>query len=131
MEVWVKLIAHYIAMGCEIATVVVLAMGAIKAFVRSVANWRLYDDLEVKKEIWLRFAGSLMLALEFALAADIAETAVSPTWEELGQLAAIAAIRTFLNYFLEKDLAETRELEIRPRGRGMRSRPNDATEADV
>jgi hypothetical protein len=44
--------------------------------------------------------------LQFALAGDIVRTAISPTWEEIGQLAAIAAIRTFLNYFLEKDLAE-------------------------
>ena len=37
-------------------------------------------------------------------AADIVRTVVSPTWEQLGQLASIAFIRTFLNYFLEKDL---------------------------
>jgi uncharacterized membrane protein len=31
-------------------------------------------------------------------------TAIAPTWVELGQLAAVAVIRTFLNYFLEKDV---------------------------
>ena len=45
-----------------------------------------------------------MLGLEFMLAADIVRTVIEPTWRELGQLAATALIRTFLNYFLERDL---------------------------
>jgi uncharacterized membrane protein len=40
------------------------------------------------------------------LAADIVRSAISPSWEQIGQLAAIAAIRTFLSYFLERDLKE-------------------------
>jgi uncharacterized membrane protein len=44
------------------------------------------------------------LGLEFELAADIIRTAIAPTWTDIGQLAAIGLIRTFLNYFLEKDL---------------------------
>ena len=35
---------------------------------------------------------------------DIIGSIVSPTWEDIGQLGAIAVIRTFLNYFLEQDL---------------------------
>jgi uncharacterized membrane protein len=31
-------------------------------------------------------------------------TVIAPTWQEIGQLAAIALIRTFLNFFLERDL---------------------------
>jgi len=57
-----------------------------------------------KKEVWLRFGVWLLLGLEFELAADIIRSAIAPTWAEIGQLAAIAVIRTFLNYFLEQDL---------------------------
>jgi Protein of unknown function (DUF1622) len=46
-----------------------------------------------------------LLALEFALAADIVRTAVAPTWEDITKLAVIATIRTMLNYFLAKDIA--------------------------
>lgn len=46
----------------------------------------------------------LLLALEFELAADVLRTAISPTWDDVGKLGAIAAIRTALNYFLEKDI---------------------------
>ena len=51
-------------------------------------------------------AAARTLGLEFQLAADILKTAVAPSWEEIGQLAAIAAIRTALNYFLGKEIAE-------------------------
>jgi len=46
----------------------------------------------------------LLLGLEFELAADIIGSVVSPTWMDIGELAAIAVIRTFLNYFLERDI---------------------------
>lgn len=54
----------------------------------------------------------LVLGLEFQLAADVLKTAVAPSFTEIGQLAAIAAIRTLLNYFLTKEIAgERAELE--------------------
>ena len=55
----------------------------------------------------------LALALEFQLASDILETAISPSWQRIGQLAAIATIRTALNYFLTRELAgERRDVEL-------------------
>lgn len=36
----------------------------------------------------------LALALEFELAADILRTAIAPTWNEIGQFAAIIVLRT-------------------------------------
>jgi uncharacterized membrane protein len=60
--------------------------------------------------VWRRYGVWLLLGLEFELAADIIETVISPEWMDIAQLAAIAVIRTFLNYFLEKDLeASVRE----------------------
>ena len=56
------------------------------------------------RQIWLRFATWILLALEFALAADILRTAVAPTWDDISKLAVIATIRTMLNYFLAKDI---------------------------
>ena len=48
----------------------------------------------------------LAVALEFELAADVLNTAVTPTWADIEKLAAIAALRTALNYFLEKEIRE-------------------------
>jgi len=58
----------------------------------------------IRRGAWVRFAVWLLLGLEFELAADIIRTAISPTWTDIGQLGAIATIRTVLNYFLEKDI---------------------------
>lgn len=59
---------------------------------------------EAKEEIRLRLGRWLALALEFELGADILRTAIAPTWSEIGQLAAIAAVRTALNYFLQQEI---------------------------
>ena len=58
--------------------------------------------------IRLSFARYLTLALELQLAADILSTAVAPTWERIGKLAAIAVIRTALNYFLSLEMKDER-----------------------
>jgi uncharacterized membrane protein len=65
----------------------------------------------------LPLARYLALALEFQLAADILSTAVAPTWDQIGQLAAVAVIRTGLNYFLRREMAEE-EAEMRGPGEG-------------
>lgn len=52
----------------------------------------------------LRLSRFLVFALELELAADILGTGFSPTWDEIGKLAAIAVIRTVLNYFLAKEM---------------------------
>lgn len=49
---------------------------------------------------------SRYLALEFQLGSDILSTAVAPSWDQIGKLAAIAVIRTVLNYFLTKEMGE-------------------------
>jgi uncharacterized membrane protein len=46
----------------------------------------------------------LAMALEFQLAADLLGTTVAPSWDQLGRLGAIAVIRTFLNYFLAREI---------------------------
>jgi uncharacterized membrane protein len=45
------------------------------------------------------------LALEFQLGADIDATTIKPTLQSLGELAILEAIRTFLNFFLQRELA--------------------------
>ncbi len=61
--------------------------------------------------IRLSFARYLTLALELQLAADILSTSVAPTWESIGKLAAIAVIRTVLNYFLNKEIRQEQASE--------------------
>jgi uncharacterized membrane protein len=59
--------------------------------------------------IRLTFSRYLSLALEFQLASDILSTSVAPSWGEVGKLAAIAVIRTALNYSLSREIREYAE----------------------
>ena len=105
MEEVFKHIAGLIAMGVEASAVLIIAYGALEGLygaARALIEGR--TKRGQRKDVWLRFGVWLLLGLEFELAADIIRTAISPTWTDVGQLAAIGAIRTFLNFFLERDL---------------------------
>lgn len=105
MEHWLKEIAEIAALLLEIVVVFVVLLGGARALVQLVAasaNRKL--DTPAARAIWVGFATSILLALEFALGADIIDTAVAPTWDDIGQLAAIAAIRTGLGFFLGRDI---------------------------
>src|ERR1700761_5439255 len=104
MDAIVETAARWVALGCDAATIAVIAWGAILALWRVILTWRGKTGHPIKRDIWVRFAGWIALALEFALAADISRTALAPTWDQIGQLSAIAAIRTFLNLFLTRDI---------------------------
>ena len=103
-------IAEQVAQACEMISVALVALGAAEAVGRLVLRWRDYGDLVLKRDIWRRFAAAILLSLEFALAAEIARTAIAPTWVDIGQLAAIAGLRTLLYLFLARDLGVERTL---------------------
>ena len=114
MEELFKRMAESLALGVEAAAALIIAYGALEAVVgsiRSIAIGR--TKRGQRKDVWLRFGVWLLLGLEFELGADIIRTAISPTWTDIGQLAAIGAIRTFLNYFLEDDLEKYEEMKTR------------------
>lgn len=95
----------------EAAGAVVIAVGALWAFARFLRAAVRRDTLDFVK-VRLLLGRFLALGLEFQLASDILNTAVAPTFEEIGKLAAVATIRTALNYFLAKEIArERQELE--------------------
>jgi uncharacterized membrane protein len=74
-----------------------------------VGDRRTMNTPKFFNSIRLQFGLWLALALEFQLGADILSTTIAPTLESLSKLGLIAVIRTFLNYFLGKEL----ESEIR------------------
>jgi uncharacterized membrane protein len=105
----VKNISAVVATCSEFTAVVVIVIGALHAILSAVRGLIRQRTVVAPLVVFRGFAAWLVLALEFLLAADVLRTAITPTWNEIGQLAAIAAIRTFLNYSLSHDLrhAET------------------------
>jgi uncharacterized membrane protein len=63
---------------------------------------------ELYSRVRLTLSRYLGLALEFQLGADILSTAIAPSWDQIGKLAAIAVIRTVLNFFLSREMREER-----------------------
>jgi uncharacterized membrane protein len=84
----------------------VIIIGAVWAFARFVWVGLSRRDSGAFVPVRLTLGRFLALGLEFQLASDVLRTAVAPSYRELGQLAAVAAIRTALNYFLGKEIAE-------------------------
>ncbi|MEH1056737.1 DUF1622 domain-containing protein [Micromonospora sp. CPCC 206171] len=90
----------------EIVGATVIFVGALWAALRIVVEGLRHRSAAVFTPIRLSLGRFLALGLEFQLAADILRTAVSPTFDQIGQLAAIATIRTALNFFLRREIAQ-------------------------
>jgi uncharacterized membrane protein len=107
----------------EAAGATIIFVGAVLAFVRFLVFAARDRRSERLTPIRLGLARYLTLGLEFQLAGDILRTAVAPTYREIGQLAAIAAIRTALNYFVGREIRQERAevaegLEVETAARG-------------
>jgi uncharacterized membrane protein len=89
----------------ETAGALIIFLGALLAFGRFVFAAVTNRDQQEFVRVRLGLGRFLTLGLEFQLASDVLRTAIAPSFREIGQLAAIAAIRTALNYFLAKEIA--------------------------
>ena len=112
VEATARAMALHLAWFVEAAAAVVVGVAAVRALVGFLATLRRGTEHDATADaIRLTFGRALALALEFELAADVLKTVVAPTWNDIGLLAAIAILRTGLNYFLERELqgAERRD----------------------
>lgn len=105
----------WIVLVVESAGAVIIGVGAALAIVMAIAAMHPPARSDAFTRVRLTLGSYLVLGLEFQLAADILKTAVAPSFNEIGQLAAIAGIRTVLNHFLEKEIAQER-VELAQKG---------------
>lgn len=100
----------------EFVAILIIAIALLKAVQRYIRTPRKRGNVVYPTEpmahpsIRLELGLTLALALEFLLAADIVGTAVSPEWDAIAKLAAITGIRTFLNFFLHREVQELQNL---------------------
>lgn len=106
MEDLFRNITFYLASGVEAAAALVIALATLEAVLGALGLYfvRPAQPEDRKISLRLKLGRWLALALEFLLAADILRTAIAPTWDDIGKLAAIAALRTALNYFLAQEV---------------------------
>jgi len=101
LVLWLKLVI-------ELVGALLIGIGVVITTIRAarVIGRPQLADYDKARLVLSRF---LALGLEFQLAADIIGTAVAPSWTQIGKLAAIAVIRTGLNYFLTREIKEQQE----------------------
>ena len=118
IEGTIVVFVQWLKLGIQTVGVVLVAIGvcvAIAQFVRLLTARKTTEFTDIR----LTLSSYLALALEFELGADILGTAVSPSWDQIGKLGAVAVIRTGLNFFLSREMKQEKTLET---GKA----PNDA-----
>jgi uncharacterized membrane protein len=87
--------------------VMIMAYGGVKSAIHfMLSTIRKQNHLPY---IRIELGKHLALGLEFLVGKDIIESIMQPTWDELGKLAAIIALRTAVTLMLSWELKEIKE----------------------
>ncbi len=104
-------VLNHTSLGIGICGVAIIVWGALLMLVRllrleltRIRGLRICREREALRH---QFGSYLLLGLEFLIAADIIETVVNPTLEEVALLGGIVLIRTVISYFLDRELADS------------------------
>ena len=106
-ESLVRAAVEWLRLGVETLGALVVGVGIVVVLVEMLRH-ALVERRQDFTAVRLAFARYLALALELQLAADILSTSIAPSWDQIGKLAAIAVIRTALNYFLTVEMRKER-----------------------
>ena len=106
MEEIAKQVTIQVSYAVEILAALIIGIAVIKTLISYISLFKPAPGKISKEEIRIQFGSSVAVSLELLLGADVLATAVAPSWDEIGKLAAIAVIRTALNYFLELELSK-------------------------
>jgi uncharacterized membrane protein len=97
---------RWVAVGIESIAIGIIVVGAITTtlvFLVRVIKEGTLDDCY--RKFRSDFGKTILLGLEFLIASDIVGTvAVGPTFQDLGILALLVVIRTFLSFSLELEI---------------------------
>jgi uncharacterized membrane protein len=103
MEDWLIDIIGYIVPIVEACGALVIVIEVARTIVRYlIACFR--PDCDILSPLRISLGRAMIMGIEFQVAADILRTAMAPTWNDILLLAALIAIRTVLNYLLEREL---------------------------
>ena len=112
IENTIVVLVQWLKLGVETVGATLVLLGvcvAVVQLIRPVVT-RQHAEFTAIRLILARY---LALAIEFELGADILGTAISPTWDQIGKLGAIAVIRTGLNFYLSTELKQETAITAR------------------
>jgi uncharacterized membrane protein len=105
---------HVIYVCISVLGALVVIWGVLEAMIRFLRAklWtRVPDQIRESEAIRQQLGAHLLLGLEIFIAADIVSSVVSPSWDKVGILAAIVAIRTVLSFFLRREVRQTNNIK--------------------
>lgn len=105
-EHWLRIAVSFLVRVTEAGAAIVIFVGAVLGFWRFILASARARAPAFFNAIRLDLGRYLVLGLELQLASDLLRTAVAPSFEEIGKLASVAAIRTALNFFLRREIKE-------------------------
>src|SRR5262245_52678934 len=106
---WLVEITQRVIVVIDAFALITVVIGTVEAFVATLRAVVRPAARETRWRLYTNYGRWLVAGLTFQLAADVLETSITTTWQAVARLGAVAAIRTFLNYFLERDLDSARE----------------------
>lgn len=110
LKAWLVAVTEPVVVIIDAMALVLIALATVVVFVQALRlTLRGHLTNVERRDLWLGYGRWLVAGLTMQLSADIIESSIYTSWDAIGQLAAIAVIRTFLNYFLERDIADVRE----------------------
>jgi uncharacterized membrane protein len=116
MEEIAKTATIYISHTLEIISAAVIGFALIKLIFAYFISFSTSKNFISAETARIRFGSAIAIALELLLGADVLASAVAPSWDDIGKLAAIAVLRTALNYFLERELKHANSPAFRHSG---------------
>lgn len=105
-------IVRAIYLSISVLGALVVIWGVLEAMIRFLSakvRTRVSDQIRENEAIRQQLGVHLLLGLEIFIAADIISSVVSPSWDKVGILAAIVAIRTVLSFFLRREVRQTKD----------------------
>ena len=109
MNDWLVFLSEQAIQLIDAIALVMIVGGTLQALASGLHALASSPSGHLRRDIWLRYARWLIAGLTFQLAADVVETSITSDWRAIARVAIVAVIRTFLNFFLERDLVEVRE----------------------
>ncbi len=110
LKAWLVAVTEPVVVVIDAMALVLIALATVVVFVQALRlTLRGHLTNVERRDLWLGYGRWLVAGLTMQLSADIIESSIYTSWDAIGQLAAIAVIRTFLNYFTERDIADVRE----------------------
>ncbi|MBY0406510.1 MAG: DUF1622 domain-containing protein [Rickettsiales bacterium] len=103
IEITIIIAVRWVKLGIEVFSAGLVTLGVCMAIIQLIRGFAAREPVEFTSTR-LILARHLALALEFELGADILGTAISPSWDQIGKLGAVAVIRTGLNFFLSMEM---------------------------